>query len=130
VQFVDVETLFSLSDVVTLHAPLTDENEGLVNKKLLQKMKPSAFLINTARGGLIVEEDLKNALEAGRLAGAALDVLQQEPPPEDHPLFMVENCLITPHQAWATREARERLLEISIENVAAFLRGKPENVVA
>lgn len=130
VQFVDLEALFSISDVVTLHAPLTEENEGVVNRTLLQKMKSSAFLINTARGGLIVEEDLRNALESGQLAGAALDVLRQEPPPEDYHLFEVENCLITPHQAWATREARERLLEISIENVAAFLRGEPQNRVA
>ncbi len=129
VRFVDLNTLFSESNVISLHAPLTEENEGVVNYDLLKKMKSGAFLINTARGGLIVEEDLKRALEEGRLAGAGLDVLSEEPPPPNHPLFEVDNCLITPHQAWATKEARERLMDISVENVTAFLRGEPRNVV-
>ena len=129
VAFVDLETLFRESDVVSLHAPLTEENAGIVDRGLLEKMKPTAFLVNTARGGLINEDDLKAALEEGVLAGAALDVLSEEPPPEDHPLFSLGNCLITPHHAWATREARERLLEITVENVRAFLKGEAQNVV-
>ena len=129
VRFVDIDTLFSKSDVVTLHAPLTEENAQFVDAERLKTMNREAFLINTARGGLINEADLKQALKEGVLAGAALDVLSEEPPPADHPLFEVENCLITPHQAWATKEARERLMDISVENVKAFLKGEPQNVV-
>ena len=129
VRFVDLETLFRESDVLSLHAPLTDANAGLVNAARLATMKPGAFLVNTARGGLIDEAALQAALQNGPLAGAALDVLDTEPPAPDHPLFELDNCLLTPHQAWATREARERLLDISVENVQAFLKGKPQNVV-
>ncbi len=129
VRFVDLPTLFSESDVLSLHAPLTDANHGIVDRDLLRKMKPSAFLINTARGALINEADLLFALQEGFLAGAALDVVATEPPPADHPLFALDNCFITPHQAWATHEARERLLDISVENVRAFLNGEARNVV-
>lgn len=92
-------------------------------------MKPSAFLINTGRGELINEADLLQALQSGKLAGAGLDVLDGEPPRPDNPLFGIPNCIITPHQAWASREARQRLLNITGTNVASFLRGKPQNVV-
>jgi len=129
VRFVDLETLFRESDALSLHAPLTDENAGVVNRDRLATMKSGAFIINTARGGLIVEADLREALQNGPLAGAALDVLDTEPPPTDHPFFELDNCLITPHQAWATREARHRLLDISVENVRGFLKGRPQNVV-
>ena len=129
VEFVDLETLFQKSDIITLHAPLTSENEGFVNKNLLSKMKPSAYLINTARGGLINESDLKEALENDIIAGAGLDVLSQEPPANGNILFDVKNCIITPHNAWASREARQRLLDETVENVKAFLNGKPRNVV-
>lgn len=129
VNFVDTKTLFRQGDFISLHAPLTQENEGLVNKELLKIMKSSAFLINTARGGFIVEKDLKRALENQTIAGAALDVLSSEPPPADHVLLGVKNCVITPHVAWASKEARERLMEETILNIKAFLEGKARNVV-
>jgi len=129
VSFVDVETLFAQSDVVSLHAPLSADNEGFVNQALLGKMKPHALLINTGRGGLIHEADLRKALLAKTIGGAALDVLSQEPPPADHPLMGLENCWITPHIAWASAEARARLMDITVENVQAFLAETPQNVV-
>ncbi len=127
--FVDLEFLFMHSDVVSLHLPLTDENRAFVNKSLICKMKPQAFLINTARGGLIQEEDLAEALNEGRIAGAGLDVLSEEPPPLDHPLIKAKNAIITPHNAWGAKESRQRLLDIAVENVSAFLAGEPQNVV-
>ena len=129
VSFVPLEALFEKSDVVSLHAPLTEENEGIVNAALLSRMKPTAYLINTGRGGLIHEADLRQALQEGRLAGAALDVLSQEPPPAGHPLIGLPNCLITPHLAWASQEARARLLAETAANIEAFLAGNPRNVV-
>ncbi len=129
VGFVELETLFSESDVVTLHVPLTADNQGIVNKKMLSLMKQSAILINTGRGGLINETDLKEALEHARIAAVALDVLTEEPPKNGHQLIGVKNCLITPHNAWATKEARNKLLEESVENVRAFLAGKARNLV-
>jgi len=128
-QMVDLDTLFSESDVVSLHCPLTTETEGLVNAARLRMMKPSALLINTSRGPLIDETALADALQRGSIAGAGLDVLSSEPPPEDHPLLGVENCTITPHIAWATRSARGRLLDTVVDNVAAYLNGQPQNVV-
>jgi glycerate dehydrogenase len=129
VTFVRIEDLFASSDVVSLTVPLNDKTHHIVNAGLLARMKPSAFLINTGRGELINEPDLYQALKNGQLAGAGLDVLDGEPPRADHPLFELPNCIITPHQAWASREARQRLLEITVSNVASFLRGKPQNVV-
>lgn len=129
VTFVDTENLFRQSDFLSLHAPLTEENTGLVHKTNLQLMKPSAILINTARGGFIVESDLKAALENGTIAGAALDVLSMEPPPGDHLLIGVKNCLLTPHLAWASREARQRLMAETVHNVESFLKGEWSNVV-
>lgn len=129
VTFVRIEDLFSSSDVVSLTVPLNDKTHQIVNAKLLERMKPSAFLINTGRGELINEADLLKALQEEKLAGAGLDVLDGEPPRPDHPLFALPNCIITPHQAWASREARQRLLNITGTNVVSFLRGKPQNVV-
>ncbi|MCX8155298.1 MAG: D-2-hydroxyacid dehydrogenase [Verrucomicrobiae bacterium] len=129
VTMVDLETLLRTSDVVSLHCPLTAETRGLINAQRLAWMKPSAFLINTGRGALVVEVDLAQALREGRLAGAAVDVLSQEPPPPDHPLLQAPRCFITPHQAWATRAARQRLLRVSVENLRAYLTGHPQNVV-
>ena len=129
VQYVDLETLLRESDVVTLHCPLTQENERMVNVPFLRKMKQTAFLINTARGGLVDEAALAEALNHGVIAGAGLDVLSVEPPPMDNPLLAAQNCVITPHIAWATKNARERLLKISAENIRAWLEGKPQNVV-
>jgi len=125
----DIPALFAESDVVSLHCPLTASNARFVNAELLARMKPSAFLINTARGGLIDEPALAAALRAGQLAGAGLDVLSREQPPADHPLIGAPNCLITPHIAWASLPARKRLMATTVQNVAAFLAGKPVNVV-
>jgi glycerate dehydrogenase len=130
VQPVDLDTLFRDSDAVSLHCPLTQANRGFVNKQRLEMMKPGAFLINTSRGPLVDELALAEALNAGRIAGAGLDVLCEEPPRADNPLLGARNCYITPHIAWATRSARQRLMEIAIANVRAFLEGNPQNVVS
>lgn len=129
VHYVDLETLLRESDAISLHCPLTSENQKMVNAAFLAKMKPTAYLINTARGGLMDEAALADALNNGRIAGAGLDVLSVEPPPADNPLLSAKNCIITPHIAWATKTARVRLLQIAAENVRAWLNGKPQNVV-
>jgi glycerate dehydrogenase len=129
IEWCSIDDLFSRADVISLHCPLTKETAGIVNRERLQRVKPGTFLINTARGPLIVEEDLAQALNSGKLAGAALDVVSKEPIRPDNPLLKARNCLITPHIAWATDEARGRLMETTVANVAAFLAGKPINVV-
>ena len=129
VSYLPIDEVFARADYLTLHCPLTPETDGMVNARRLGLMKDTACLINTARGGLVVEADLAEALRAGRPAAAALDVLAQEPPPVDHPLVGLSNCLITPHMAWAAMEARANLLAITVENVRAFLAGSPVNVV-
>lgn len=129
VRAADLETLFRESDVVSLHCPLTPQTAKLVNAERLSWMKPTAFLLNTSRGPLVDEPALAAALNAGRIAGAALDVLSVEPPPADNPLLTARNCIITPHMAWGTRAARARLMKIAVENIRAFLQGKPQNVV-
>jgi len=128
-KWVSLEELFQVSDVISIHCPLTPETKGLINKATLQKMKPSTFLLNTSRGPIIVDQDLADALNNNVIAGAGIDVLSTEPPPIDNPLFKAKNCLITPHLAWATKEARTRLMNSVVENVSAFLSGKPVNVV-
>lgn len=130
VDFVDLDTLFNRSDVVSLHCPLTTETEGFVNPSRLGLMKETAYLINTARGPLVDEPALIDALNGGSIAGAALDVLSTEPPAMDNPLLSAKNCIITPHIAWATRASRGRLMEAAVGNLKAFVEGKPENVVA
>ena len=130
VQLVAIDQLFKESDVLTLHAPLTTENTGIINKHNLSLMKSTAYFINTGRGGLVEELDLKNALLSGQIAGAGLDVLSQEPPPKDHLLLNVPNCLITPHHAWATKASRERLIQIVADNIKGFLNGALQNVVS
>ena len=129
VQFVDLDRLLGESDVVSLHCPLTPETEGLMSAERLALMKPSALLINTSRGPLVDEQALADALNAGRPAGAGLDVLAVEPPSRDNPLLAAKNCFLTPHYAWATRAARARLMKTVVENVKAFLDGRPQNVV-
>jgi glycerate dehydrogenase len=129
VERVALDEAFARADVLSLHCPLTPESARVVSAERLARMKPSALLINTARGGLIDEAALAQALVAGKLAGAALDVLSVEPAPPDHPLLRAPNCLVTPHIAWATRAARSRLLDIAVGNVRAFLAGNPRNVV-
>lgn len=129
VTFAGMDEVFRRADVVTLHCPLTAETTGLIHAARLASMKPTAFLINTGRGPLVVEADLADALHAGRIAGAGLDVLSAEPPSPDHPLLAAKNCIITPHIAWATRASRARLMEAVVANVRAFLAGQPRNVV-
>ena len=129
VRQVDLPTLLRESDVVSLHCPLTPETNGLIDAAALSLMKPTAFLLNTSRGPLVVESDLAAALEAGVIAGAGLDVLREEPPPATNPLLQARNCIVTPHQAWATRAARRRLIDVAAGNVAAFVAGRPRNVV-
>lgn len=121
--------LLAEADVVSLHCPLVPETEGLINEETLRLMKRTAFLINTSRGPLVAEGDLADALDSGVIAGAALDVLSSEPPAVDNPLFSARNCIITPHIAWATRAARERLIEVAARNLAGFLSGEPQNVL-
>jgi glycerate dehydrogenase len=125
----ELEQVLRTADVISLHCPLTDDTRHLINATTLGWMKPSVLLINTSRGPLIDEAALAAALHAGQIAGAGLDVLSTEPPPAGNPLFTAPNCIITPHIAWATRAARSRLMGTAIANVAAFLAGKPENVV-
>jgi glycerate dehydrogenase len=129
IQWRTMEEVFAEADVVSLHCPLQISTRGLVNSARLALMKPSALLLNTSRGGLIVEEDLAQALNSGRLAGAGLDVLSAEPPRNSNPLIGASNCVITPHIAWATRESRARLLHTAIANVRMWLEGHPQNVV-
>ena len=124
-----VDKLFTTSDVITLHCPLTPETKHIVNRGTLKLMKPTGIIINTGRGPLVDEYALAEALNEGRIAGAGLDVLSQEPPEIDNPLLSAVNCRITPHISWATKEARKRLLDISVENLECFLAGKPQNVV-
>ena len=123
------ENLLKQSDVISLHAPLSPENEGIINRSSLLAMKKTAYLINTGRGGLIKEQDLKTALTEGQIAGAGLDVLSVEPPAQNHILLGTPNCIITPHLAWATKESRARLIEIVAKNIECFLAGKPQNKV-
>jgi glycerate dehydrogenase len=128
-RFVELEDVFRMSDVISLHCPLTPQTERIVNAERLAMMKPTAFLINTSRGPLIDEAALADALNNHKIAGAGLDVLTSEPPEENNPLINAANCSITPHIAWATRAARQRLLKVAVDNVAAFLAGNPQNVV-
>lgn len=126
---VDLDTLLAESDFISLNCPLTDENAGFINKSTIGKMKKSAILINTGRGALINEKDLADALNSGRIAGAGLDVLSTEPPKAENPLLAAKNCYITPHIAWATKEARQRLMQIAAQNLKAFINGTPQNIV-
>lgn len=126
----EIDELFSVSDAVSLNCPLTPENTGMVNQRLLSLMKPTAFLINAARGGLVTDADLAEALNGGTIAGAALDVVSNvEPPKSDNPLLGAKNCIITPHIAWAAKESRARLMTTAVENLRAFIDGTPQNVV-
>ncbi len=129
VDFVTLDEVISDSDFISLHCPLTADTQGLVNMNFLKKMKKSAILINTSRGPVINESDLKKALDSGVIAGAGVDVLSVEPAREDNPLLTCENCIITPHIAWASLEARTRLMNIFRSNVEGFVSGKPINVV-
>lgn len=124
-----LDEITTRSDVITLHCPLTDKSRGLVNREFLSRVKPTCLLINTARGPLVVDSDLADALNQGQLAGAAVDVVSVEPIRADNPLLSAKNCLITPHIAWATLAARKRLMKTTAENIRAFQEGKAQNVV-
>lgn len=128
-ELVSLSELFAGSDVLSLHCPLTPETRQVVNAPRLATMRPGSILVNTARGGLIDETALARALDSGPLGAAALDVLSKEPPPADHPLLSLPNCLVTPHVAWATLEARLRLMQVIVGNVRAYLHGAPCNLV-
>jgi len=129
VKIVDQETIFRESDVVSLHCPLTSANKHFVNSEKISLMKRNALLINTSRGLLINEGDLAHALNSERIAGAGLDVLSKEPPDGTNPLLTAKNCIITPHIAWATKSARQRLMNIAVRNLKSYLNGKPQNVI-
>lgn len=128
-KFADLDTLFSKSDVISLHCPLFDNNKGMINKTSISKMKDGVIIINTARGGLIVEKDLAEELESGKVYAAAVDVVSTEPIKKDNPLRYAKNCIITPHIAWAAKEARQRLMDIAEDNLRKYIEGNPINVV-
>ncbi len=127
--WISLKGLLEECDVISLHCPLVEDTRGLINAQTLKRMKPSAYLLNTSRGPLIDEQALANALNADQIAGAGLDVLVEEPPVSGSPLLSAKNCIVTPHIAWATQEARSRLLDIAISNIQAWVSGSPANVV-
>ncbi len=128
-EYTDLDTLLRSSDVICLHCPLFPETAGIINKENIDKMKDGVILINNSRGGLVVEQDLADALNSGKVLAAGLDVVSTEPVRADNPLLTAKNCLITPHISWAPKEARQRILDCTAENLRAFLDGKPVNVV-
>lgn len=130
IQKTTIEGLLGASDILTLHCPLTDDTRELINKETLALMRPGSIIINTGRGQLVNEQDVADALESGQLLGYGADVLTEEPPRADNPLLKQPHAYITPHIAWATKEARQRLLNICVENIKAFQAGEPINVVA
>lgn len=127
--YADLDTLLAESDVISLHCPLFPDTEGIINKDTIAKMKTGVMIINDSRGPLIVEEDLRDALNSGKVAGAALDVVSTEPIKMDNPLLSAKNVILTPHIAWAPKESRQRLMDIAVENLQCFVDGAPQNVV-
>ena len=127
--YASLDQVFASSDVIALHCPLFPETEGIINKDTIGKMKDGVMIINNSRGPLIVESDLRDALNSGKVAGAAVDVVSAEPISMDNPLLDAVNCIITPHIAWAPKESRQRLMDLAVENLHAFLSGAPQNVV-
>ena len=127
--YVDLDALYRQSDVISLHCNLTPENTRMINKDSIAKMKDGVILINNARGQLIDEQDVADALNSGKLAAAGLDVVYTEPIREDNPLLKAKNCIITPHISWAPKESRQRIMDVTAENIRAFLAGRPQNVV-
>ena len=127
--YVELDELYAQADVITLHANLTAENKGMINRESIAKMKDGVILINNARGQLINEQDVADALNSGKIAAAGLDVVYTEPIREDNPLLGAKNCIITPHISWAPKESRQRIMDCSVANAEAFLKGEPQNVV-
>ena len=128
-RYVSLDELFAGSDVISLHCPLFAETQGIINRSNIGKMKDGVIILNNSRGPLIVEEDLTEALKSGKVAAAGLDVVSTEPIKEDNPLLTAPNCIITPHISWASKESRQRLMDIAVDNLARFLEGNPVNVV-
>ena len=128
-KYANLDDVLGKSDIISLHCPLTEDTQGIINQSTIGKMKDGVMIINTARGPLIVEQDLKDALETGKVAAAAIDVASVEPILADNPLLTAKNCIMTPHIAWASKEARQRLMNSTVENLEAFLGGNPINVV-
>ena len=128
-QYVDLDTLLASSDVIALHCPLFPETQGIINKQTIAKMKDGVILLNNSRGPLIVEQDVADALNSGKIYAAGLDVVSTEPIRSDNPLLKAKNCIITPHISWAPKESRQRIMDCTVENVRAFLAGSPVNVV-
>jgi glycerate dehydrogenase len=128
-RYVDLETLLSTSDVISLHCPLFPETEGIINKNTINKMKDGVIILNNSRGQLIVEQDLADALNSGKVYAAGLDVVSTEPISGDNPLLGIKNCFITPHISWAPKESRQRLMDIAVDNLRQFINGYPINVV-
>lgn len=128
-EYVDLDTLLREADVISLHCPLFPETQGIINKANIAKMKDGVIIINNSRGGLVVEQDLADALNSGKLAAAGLDVVSEEPIKSSNPLLSAKNCLITPHISWAPKESRQRIMDTTVENIKAYQQGKPINVV-
>ena len=128
-EYVDLDTLLANSDVIALHCPLFPETEGIINKDTIAKMKDGVILLNNSRGPLVVEQDLADALNSGKVAAAGVDVVSTEPIKGDNPLLTAKNCIITPHISWAPKESRQRIMDCAVENVKAYLAGAPVNVV-
>ena len=128
-RYATLDELYAQADVISLHCPLFDSNKGMIDAAAIARMKPGVLLINTARGQLVVEQDLADALNSGRVGGAALDVLSTEPPLADNPLLTASNCIVTPHIAWATKAARARIMATAAENLERFVAGAAQNVV-
>ena len=127
--YVELDTLLARSDVIAVHCPLFPETQGIINRDNIAKMKDGVILINNSRGPLVVEQDLADALNSGKVAAAGLDVVSTEPIQGDNPLLKAKNCIITPHISWAPKESRQRIMDCSVSNVKAFLEGSPVNVV-
>lgn len=128
-KYVDLDELLATSDFIFLHCPLFPSTQGIINKNNIAKMKDGVYIINNSRGPLVVEQDLYDALESGKVAGAACDVVSTEPIKADNVLLKAKNCILTPHISWATKEARERIMQTTADNVASFIKGEPQNVV-
>ncbi|GLC82211.1 D-2-hydroxyacid dehydrogenase [Lacrimispora brassicae] len=128
-RYTDLDELLANSDVISLHCPLSSDTQGIINKETISKMKDNVMILNSSRGPLIVEEDLMEALNSGKVGGAAVDVISVEPMKEDNPLLKAKNCIITPHIAWAPKETRQRLMDIAVDNLRSYVEGQPGNIV-